>query len=148
MKLITAYTVAAALLCQTASVSATECSTDNINAAGHTSVVVGTDMVGLQKTVVSYGGLYRVSGIDDSTFATSGNAKMTLQRSKPHWPAGSTHISASTVASGIQDIINCCTNAKHDNCSGNTNERGDQGDTVTINIADSDEFDYGPPIDE
>jgi len=136
MKLITAYTVAAALLCQTASVSAIGCSTDNIELINHQSVT-SKDMAGILTSVQNYGGLYRVSGTDDSIFATSGAAKMTLTRTNPKWPTGSTHLNASTIESGINDIIKCCQDAKYGDCYGNTDERGDQGDTVNIVIIQS-----------
>ena len=127
MKLITAYTVAAALLYQIASAGNTSCSNK-----GET--IAGDEIVDIKAVVLSYGGEYRVSGHDASVFAMVGGAGLLMRRIKFKALGGSTHLNASTVANGVQEVIDCCFNHDYTECFGNTEATGDQGDTVNIEI--------------
>ena len=132
MKLITAYTVAAALLCQTASTLNTNC---------HPGGAKVSDIAGLfdrpDSPLSTFKDKYRISGLLTNTFATNGSAKMTMRRIfKPLFtlPGGSTHTTVPDVIEGIEEILFCCNEFHYDPCEGDSDLYGDQGDTVNINI--------------
>jgi len=128
MKLIAGYTVAAAFLCQTASASDVNCQ------SSHQSGAAVNDMINMKADVLSFKGLYRISGEGTSNFAESGASAMTLSRNTKSKPLGSTHLSPPTVADAMQEIIDCCTIKHFDPCIGETDVTGNQGDPVIVNM--------------
>ncbi|KAM5500955.1 hypothetical protein McanMca71_005565 [Microsporum canis] len=95
----------------------------------------GDHIVGLKGAVQAYGGQYRVSGRNGSTFATYGSAKLTLRRTGQH-PSVNSYTDAATVANKIQEIIDCCYNHGYTECVGNGDIKSYSDDgPINVNIA-------------
>ncbi|KAM5441931.1 hypothetical protein MferCBS31731_003194 [Microsporum ferrugineum] len=95
----------------------------------------GDHIVGLKGAVQAYGGQYRVSGRNGSTFATYGSAKLTLRRTGQH-PSVNSYTDAATVANKIQEIIDCCYNHGYTECVGNGDIKSYSDDgPINVNVA-------------
>lgn len=89
-------------------------------------------MIGHQFAVPSP---HKVSGLKLSQFDQYGPMKLQMRRVRTG-TLGSTHVSSQSVGQAMMDILKeCCCKKGIDNCVGNTDILGDQGDRVNVNIA-------------